>query len=63
MAMQKNQRGVPNDNASKPRPRVKPERRVTISPFISGGYAMSMTIGTGEKVKHYGYYVDPKIPH
>jgi hypothetical protein len=45
--------------ATKSRKRVNPERRVTISPFIAGGYAMLITIGTGEKAKHFGYYIDP----
>ncbi len=47
--------------ASKSRPRVKPQRRVTISPPINGGYALLLTIGTGEKAKRFGYYVD-RIP-
>ncbi len=45
--------------ATKSRKRVKPERRVTISPPVNGGYAMLMTIGTGDKAKRFGYYVDP----
>jgi hypothetical protein len=45
--------------ATKSRKRVKPERRVQISPFFAGGYAMLLTIGTGEKAKRFGYYIDP----
>ena len=39
------------------RPAVKPERRVQISKPVNGMYALAMTIGTGEKAKHFGYYV------
>jgi hypothetical protein len=45
--------------AMKSRKHVKPERRVTISPPVNGGYALLMTIGTGDKAKRFGYYVDP----
>jgi hypothetical protein len=45
--------------ATKSRNRVKPERRVTISPFIAGGYVMLITIGAGDKAKRFGYYIDP----
>jgi hypothetical protein len=42
-------------NATKSRKRVKPERRVTISKPCNGFYALAITIGTGEKAKHFGY--------
>lgn len=47
--------------ASKPRPRVKPQRKVNISAPVNGNHAMSMIVGTGERAKHYGYYVH-RIP-
>jgi hypothetical protein len=47
--------------ATKSRKRVKPERRVSISPPVNGGYAMLMTIAKGDKAKRFGYYVD-RIP-
>ncbi len=43
--------------ATKSRKRVKPERRVTIGKPCNGVYALAITIGTGEKAKHFGYYV------
>jgi hypothetical protein len=43
--------------ASKSRPRVKPARHVTIGTEINGVFALHIAIGTGEKVKHFGYYV------
>ncbi len=45
--------------ATKSRKRVKPERRVQISKPVNGVYALAMTIGGGEKAKHFGYYVQP----
>jgi hypothetical protein len=45
--------------ASKSRKRVKPERRVSIGTPTNGGYALAMTVGTGEKAKLFGYYVQP----
>jgi hypothetical protein len=43
--------------ATKSRKRVKPERRVTIGKPVNGVFALAMTIGAGEKAKHFGYYV------
>jgi hypothetical protein len=39
------------------KPRSKPERHVTLGTPTNGVYALHMTIGTGEKAKHFGYYV------
>ncbi len=43
------------------KPAVKPERRVEISKPVNGTVALHMTVGTGEKAKHFGYYVS-RIP-
>lgn len=39
------------------KPRPKPERHVTLGAATNGVYALHITIGTGEKAKHFGYYV------
>jgi hypothetical protein len=41
------------------KPRPKPERRVNISRPVNGNFAIHMTIGTGEKAQHFGYYLQP----
>ena len=46
-------------NASKSRKRVKPERRVQMSKIVNGGFAIAMTIGSGETAKQFGYFVEP----
>src|SRR5690348_2551878 len=43
--------------ATKSRKRVKPERRVQIGAPANGVYAIALTIGRGEKAKHFGYYI------
>jgi hypothetical protein len=45
--------------ATKSRKRVKPERHVTLGTPTNGVFALHMTIGTGEKAQHFGYYVQP----
>jgi hypothetical protein len=45
--------------ATKPRKRVKPERHVILGTPTNGVFALHMTIGTGEKAQHYGYYIQP----
>ncbi len=47
--------------ATKPRERVKSERHVTIGATTNGVFALHMTIGSGEKAQHFGYYVS-RIP-
>ncbi len=39
------------------KPAQKPARRVNISRPVNGVHAVHMTIGTGEKAKHFGYYI------
>ena len=46
-------------NASKSRKRVKPERRVQMSKIVNGGFAIAMTIGSGETAKQFNYFVEP----
>ncbi len=43
------------------KPAQKPERRVQIGTPTNGVCALHMTIGEGEKAKHFGYYVS-RIP-
>jgi hypothetical protein len=45
-------------NATKPRKRVKPERRVQMSKIVNGGFAIAMTIGYGETAKQFNYFVE-----
>jgi hypothetical protein len=39
------------------KPRPKPEPHVTLGIHTNGVYALHITIGTGDKAKHFGYYV------
>jgi len=49
---------IDHDNRhEKPQARTKPERRLAIGTAGNGLFALAMTIGTGEKAQHFGYYV------